>query len=122
TDTAKGKFGQAIAFKVAPSQRISDYEGQHYILVGNIFKDNKYQADNQKNRFEVHFKHATTPISDTKTVTEIIHYTYANGSPAVGDKVQTVRFTRSGTTDLVDGVTTWQGWMPAAGHFASVDS
>ena len=108
TDTAKGKFGQAIAFEVTPNQRISDYQDQHYVLVSNSFKDNTYQANNQQNRFEVHLKHATTPISDMKTVTRTIIEHLPNGKDQTTKQSVTLKMT--GTKNLVTGEITDAKW------------
>ena len=108
TDTANGKFGQAIAFEVAPSQRISDYQDQHYILVSNSFKGDTYQANNQQNRFEVHLTHATTPISDTKTVTRTIIEHLPNGKDQTTKQSVTLKMT--GTKNLVTGEITDTKW------------
>ena len=108
TDTANGKFGQAIAFEVTPNQRISDYQDQHYVLVSNSFKGNTYQANNQQNRFEVHLTHATTPISDTKTVTRTIIEHLPNGKDQTTKQSVTLKMT--GTKNLVTGEITDAKW------------
>ena len=51
----------------------------------------------------LHFKHETEPISDTKEVTETIHYLYEDNLPAANDVKHSVTFTKTGTKDLVTG-------------------
>lgn len=59
----------------------------------------------------VKYVEQTTNVSDTKTVTETVHYRYRDGRQAAPDKVQTVTFTRQGLRHA-DGTTTWQDWQP----------
>ncbi len=69
---ASGKFGQAITFETAPADEIANYKKKGYVLVSNDFNGNKYQADNSKNVFHVHFKHGSHDISEKKSITETI--------------------------------------------------
>ena len=109
TDNAHGTLGQDINFTVGPSQRISDYKDQNYVLVSNTFDDNKYQGDNTKNEFEVHFKHATEPASRTVKVNETINYVYAkdNSQAAPTYHAPKIEFHQTGTKDLVTNQTKW---------------
>ena len=106
-------------------QDIHHFLDEHYELVsdntnGQQLKfDNDDQADQQ---YEVHFKHATQPASETKTVTETIHYVYADGAPAAKDYTTSVDFQRTGTTDLVTNQTAWGAWTPVNAKLDSVPS
>ena len=104
---ANGKFGQAITFATAPSDEIANYKKQGYKLVSNDFNDNKYQADNNKNVFYVHFVHDTKKVSRNDDVNMTVHYVMDDGSVAPSDSKQTVNFTENGIQDLVTQKITW---------------
>ena len=104
---ANGKFGQAIAFATAPSDEIANYKKQGYKLVSNDFNDNKYQADNSKNVFYVHFVHDTKKVSRNDDVNMTVHYVMDDNSEAPSDNKQTVNFTEDGIQDLVTQKITW---------------
>lgn len=71
---------------------------------------------------EVHLRHGTQAVADTKTVSRTIHYQYADGSKAHDDVVQTATFSRTGAKDLVTNTTAWGAWAPADDVFAAVTS
>ena len=102
-----GKFGQAITFTTAPTDEIASYKKQGYKLVSNDFNDNKYQADNSKNVFYVHFVHDTKKVSRNDDVNMTVHYVMDDGSVAPSDNKQTVNFTENGIQDLVTQTITW---------------
>jgi LPXTG-motif cell wall-anchored protein len=113
TDTATGKSGDEISFNIDPATRINNYKSQGYILVSNSFTAGaKYDSDNAKNVFVVHLKHGTKSATQDVTIKQTIHYIYADGTKAADDNVQSVKFTRTGTTDLVTGKTTWNPTSP----------
>ena len=107
---ASGKFGQAITFATAPSDEIANYKKQGYKLVSNDFNDNKYQADDSKNVFYVHFVHDTKKVSRNDDVNMTVHYVMDDNSEAPSDNKQTVSFTENGIQDLV---TKHIDWTPA---------
>ncbi|MFJ6921379.1 MAG: BspA family leucine-rich repeat surface protein, partial [Lactobacillus crispatus] len=104
---ASGKFGQAITFETAPTDEIAKYEKQGYKLVSNDFNSNKYQADDSKNVFHVHFVHDTKKVSRNDDVNMTVHYVMDDGSEAPSDSKQTVNFTENGIQDLVTQTITW---------------
>ncbi|MGO5391766.1 mucin-binding protein [Lactobacillus amylovorus] len=104
---ASGKFGQAIAFATAPSDEIANYKKQGYKLVSNDFNDNKYQADNNKNVFYVHFVHDTKTVNREHSASFTVHYIYKDGGQAKPDHEQTLSFTENGSQDLVTQKITW---------------
>ncbi|MGN8863634.1 mucin-binding protein, partial [Lactobacillus amylovorus] len=104
---ASGKFGQAITFATAPTDEIANYKKQGYVLVSNSFNNNKYQADNSKNVFYVHFIHGTKKVSRNDDVNMTVHYVMDDDSKAPSDNKQTVNFTENGTQDLVTQKITW---------------
>ncbi|MGO5298514.1 mucin-binding protein [Lactobacillus amylovorus] len=104
---ANGKFGQAITFATAPSDEIANYKKQGYKLVSNDFNDNKYQADNNKNVFYVHFVHDTKTVNREHSASFTVHYIYKDGGQAKPDHEQTLSFTENGSQDLVTQKITW---------------
>lgn len=64
----------------------------------------------------------TEEVSDSKTVTETIHYVYNDGTKAHDDYVASEAFTRTGTKNLTTGETTWNAWTPASAEFKAVQS
>ena len=102
-----GKFGQAITFATAPSDEIVNYKKQGYKLVSNDFNSNKYQADNNKNVFYVHFVHDTKKVSRDHSASFTVHYIYQDGGQAKPDHEQTLSFTEDGIQDLVTQKITW---------------
>ena len=107
TQTATGKFGQTIEFKIDPDTQVADLYGQGYELVSDNFSHQKYQSDNTKNQFEIHVRHQTVPATRTSAVTETVHYQDRNGRQLVPDTHETKTFTETGVTDKVTGKTTW---------------
>ena len=135
TDNGKGKFGQPITFRTDPANTIKYYEDQGYKLVTNNFKTtDTYQADNNKNQFEVHFKHGTTDVTPdkpktpsdiipgttkhypsgvdkddlNKTVTRTINVISPDGKTTTIK--QPVTLQRSATVDDVTGQITYKPW------------
>ena len=135
TDNGKGKFGQPITFRTDPANTIKDYEDQGYKLVTNNFKTtDTYQADNNKNQFEVHFIHGTTDVTPdkpktpsdiipgttkhypsgvdkddlNKTVTRTINVISPDGKTTTIK--QPVTLQRSATVDDVTGQITYKAW------------
>lgn len=78
----------------------------------------------------IYLKHSTptpTPttekVSDTKKITETIHYLYRDtGLPAHGDYVTSITFTRTGTRVIDTGATTWNAWDHSSYVFAAITS
>ena len=141
TDTIKGQYGQTIKFN--NDQTINDLIKKHYSLVGKLTpkksssdssvmplsldpSDDTYtfDADDNNNVFEIHFKHAHTYPTRDNTVLMTVHYVDENGHQLAPEKVQTVTFTDTGDQDLVTNKTKWdysKSWMQSQ-RFADVDS
>ena len=66
---ANGKFGQTITFATAPTNEIANYEKKGYVLVSNSFDNQKYQANDNNNVFEVHLKHGNITVTTKKPQT-----------------------------------------------------
>lgn len=109
--SAAGKFGTEIQFKQNPDQQVVDLQTQHYELVSDNFKHQKYQSDNAQNQFEIHVRHQMTDAHRTDDVTETVHYQDNHGNTRHPSTVQTKTFTEHGITDQVTGKT---AWTPAA--------
>ena len=107
SDQQNGKFNQTITFEHDPTAEIVNYKKQGYVLVSNNFDNQKYQADNKSNSFEVHLKHGTGESSRKGDVNMTVHYVMDDGSEAPSDNKQTASFTESGTKDNVTGNITW---------------
>ena len=120
TDTANGKFNQAISFSETPTNVINDLIKRGYKLVSNSFKGQTYQNDNSKNEFTVHLAHNTKNVSKQNTVTRTINYLDNDGKAIQAPIIETVTFTQNGTTDLVTGNTTWN--TPSSQTFETVKS
>lgn len=103
----------------APTATIDHYLGEHYQLVSNGLAK-VTQFANADQTYEVHFTHATTPVTEREDVTEVIHYVYADGRQAAPDHTSTVQLTRTGVHDEVTGETSWNAWT--RGNFAPVTS
>lgn len=99
----------------------------------NALDDNQVKAfdgiKSDSNNIEVTVTYAkdepvdvTTPVSDTKTVTETIHYVYGDGTKAHDDHVATITFTRNGIRHSNSGNVDWNAWTPTTGTFAEVKS
>lgn len=112
TQVANGKFGTEIQFKQDPDQQVIDLQSQHYELVSDNFKHQKYQSDNAKNQFEIHVKHQMMDVQRTDKVTETIHYLGPDGNKLAPDKTQTITFTQHGVKDQVTGQIDWNSVEP----------
>ena len=64
----------------------------------------------------------TVPVSDTKNITETIHYVYSDRSKAHDDNVATLTFTRTGTKHTKTNTTDWNPWTPVSANFSKVKS
>lgn len=61
-------------------------------------------------------------VTDSKDVTQIIHYVNQNGVPVLPDHTQVRHYTRTGDKDLVTGEITWGAWNIANGENAYFDA
>ena len=121
TDSSNGKFGDQINFGHDVDTQIKAFEVQGYKFKSNSFNGQKYQADNSKNQFEVHFTHGMKNVSRTSTITRNIKYVdQKTGKEVHQPVIQTLTFTENGVTDLVTGKTTWE--TPSDQQFVKVES
>ncbi|MCC4324315.1 YSIRK-type signal peptide-containing protein, partial [Limosilactobacillus reuteri] len=115
SNTLTGKAGETINYSTADS--IADYEKQGYVLVNDGFSDNPVfdNVDGNEQIFKVTFRHGQIPVGPdtpdkhgvdpsevTKNVKETVHYVGA-GDKTPADNVQTSKWTRTVTVDVVTG-------------------
>ena len=122
SDSQDGKFNQVITFEHDPAEVINSFEEKGYKLVLNDFNGDKYQADNSKNVFYVHFIHGTHVISEKKAITETITYKMSDGSKAPDQVEKQVEFSRDGYNDEVTKQDHWNKWQPDKQSFNAVST
>lgn len=69
---------------------------------------------------KIAIQHKTEEVTDTHTVTETIHFKYADQSQALPDTIQTITFIRNGVKDLVTGETIWGKWDKESSTFPEI--
>ena len=91
------------------------------ISYGNFNND-----ETQDQNFVLHFKHATAPTTDERIATETINYVYGNGTKqglvAAPTSTTDVKFTRTGTKDLVTTQVVWDDWKANSESLPAVKS
>ena len=105
---------------------IAEYEKQHYDLVSDDTNGNELLFDHDDDVdqvYNVHLTHHMTPINDTKTINETIHYIYEDGKTVSPDVVGTpVVFTHDGERDEVTNKEHWNDWKSEKDSFDAVKS
>ncbi|MGA3510060.1 KxYKxGKxW signal peptide domain-containing protein [Lactiplantibacillus plantarum] len=91
---------------------IADYSNQGYVLVrdsypvsGAIFND-----DDVVHSYLVQLAHVTTATTETKTITQTVHYQSTTGTQLHDDTVRAMTFTRTKRVDQVTGDVTYSNW------------
>ncbi|AJT50398.1 hypothetical protein LBLM1_04615 [Limosilactobacillus mucosae LM1] len=131
-DTVDGHTNETINYSTA--DKIKKYEDQGY----ELFKDNfpageKFDNDDANDQtYTVIFKHHRENVDPnhssadgtkgTKTLTETVHYKYANGAKAAEDQTAQVTFTRNGVLDDVTGIVAWGKWNEASQSYKALTS
>ena len=122
-DTVDGHTNETINYSTA--DKIKEFVGKGYELVSNDFKPGtKFDNDDKTDQtYTVIFKHHRENVDPnhssadgtkgTKTLTETVHYKYANGAKAAEDQTAQVTFTRNGVLDDVTGIVAWGKWNEA---------
>ena len=131
--TLTGAYGSKANYDI--QGQIKNFENHGYQLVSDDYPANGEVFNNpgHVNKYVVHLKHKVTSDSTTnnpdnvadltKTVSETITYTYANGKTAAQSVTNKVTFTRTATKDQVTGKVTYGAWTPAGNDdFPAVDS
>ena len=131
-DTVDGHTNETINYSTA--DKIKKYEDQGY----ELFKDNfpageKFDNDDANDQtYTVIFKHHRENVDPnhssadgtkgTKTLTETVHYKYADGTKAAEDQTAQVTFTRNGVLDDVTGIVAWGKWNEASQSYKALTS
>ena len=121
TKELTGDYNTTDAYRT--TKTIKKYTDKNYELVSDNYPSNGVTYNTTYQKFEVHLRHKTAPVEETKTVTETIKYVYENGDQAATPKVQKLDFKRTNTKDLVTGKISQEGvWAPSTGTFSEVVS
>ncbi|MFR0617667.1 mucin-binding protein [Limosilactobacillus mucosae] len=131
-DDLDGYTDETIPYSTA--EGIKKFEGDGY----ELFKDNfpageKFDNDDKNDQtYAVIFKHHRENVDSnhssadgtkgTKTLTETVHYKYANGTKAAEDQTAQVTFTRNGVLDDVTHIVTWGKWNEASQSYKALTS
>ena len=131
-DTVDGHTNETINYSTA--DKIKEFVGKGYELVSNDFKPGtKFDNDDANDQtYTVVFKHHRENVDPnhssadgtkgTKTLTETVHYKYANGDKAAEDQTAQVTFTRNGVLDDVTGIVAWGKWNEASQSYKALTS
>ena len=100
---------------------IQDFVGQHYDLVSDATKGENLvfdHDDSQNQVYNVHLSHHTHQINEQHTITETVHYQYADGLARSGKaaddfNANALTFSRDGFNDEVTGIDHWNAWTPS---------
>ncbi|KRK96317.1 hypothetical protein FD25_GL001805 [Levilactobacillus acidifarinae DSM 19394] len=122
TEALKGDAGTVSDYRTAAT--IQAYLQQGYELVSDDYPTTGAEFTTEVQTFTVRLKHRMTTISNSKRVTQTIHYVYADGTTAAPDYTAWLTFTRYGIRDEVTGVATWSEWqnIDGQGSFAAKTS
>ncbi|WP_295746437.1 LPXTG cell wall anchor domain-containing protein [uncultured Limosilactobacillus sp.] len=113
-----GAWSPAQEFASVKSPEIHGYTPDREVIGGVSVDHNSQNIE----KTVVYTKNAPTVVKQSKTVTEIVHYRFENGSQAHDDYIATPNtFTRTGEKDAVTGQITWGSWTPTQ-QFAQVKS
>ena len=131
-DTVDGHTNETINYSTA--DKIKEFVGKGYELVSSDFKPGtKFDNDDANDQtYTVIFKHHRENVDPnhssadgtkgTKTLTETVHYKYADGTKAAEDQTAQVTFTRNGVLDDVTGIVAWGKWNEASQSYKALTS
>ncbi|MDB8656635.1 mucin-binding protein [Streptococcus anginosus] len=121
TKDLNGLYGQTDPYQTATT--IKKYTDQNYELVSDNYPATGVTYNETLQTFEVHLRHKGAAVLETKTVTETIKYVYEDNTQAADTKVQTLKFYRINTKDLVTNKIVYKGpWILSTGTFPEVVS
>jgi len=113
TDVLTGDQGTTADYTTA--NKVASYLKAGYELVNDGVPTDGIVYGEETASYVVHLTHQVTAITDKdalqKTITQTIHYVYSDGTTAAADKVATIQFARTGTTDAVTGGSTYTDWV-----------
>ena len=119
SDTITGTYGSASDYN--PNTLIKQYEGEGYQLESNNYPTNGevFNDDGHQNVYTIKLVEGTTQYTPsdnpkglelTHTVTQTIHYKYADGTQAKPDHTASITFNRTATENNVTHVITYSPW------------
>ncbi|GAD44697.1 mucin-binding protein [Streptococcus constellatus subsp. pharyngis] len=121
TKDLNGFYGQTDPYRTA--ETIKTYTDRNYELYSDNYPTNGVTYNETLQTFEVRLRHKVASVQETKTVTETIKYVYEDNTQAAATKVQTLKFERINTKDLVTNKIVYKGpWIPSTGTFPEVVS
>ncbi|WP_270206698.1 mucin-binding protein [Streptococcus anginosus] len=121
TKDLNGLYGQTDPYRTA--ETIKTYTDRNYELVSDGYPASGVTYNETLQTFEVHLRHKGAAVLETKTVTETIKYVYEDNTQAADTKVQTLKFYRINTKDLVTNKIVYKGpWILSTGTFPEVVS
>ena len=121
TKALNGLYGQTDPYRTA--ETIKTYTDRNYELVSDGYPASGVTYNETLQTFEVHLRHKGAAVLETKTVTETIKYVYEDNTEAADTKVQTLKFYRINTKDLVTNKIVYKGpWILSTGTFPEVVS
>ena len=121
TKDLNGFYGQTDPYRTA--ETIKTYTDRNYELVSDNYPTTGVTYNETLQTFEVRLRHKVAAVQETKIVTETIKYVYEDNTEAANTKVQTLKFERINTKDLVTNKSVYKGpWIPSTGTFPEVVS
>ena len=121
TKDLNGLYGQTDPYQTAAT--IKKYTDKNYELVSDNYPASGVTYNETLQTFEVHLRHKGAAVLETKTVTETIKYVYEDNTQAADTKVQTLKFYRINTKDLVTNKIVYKGpWILPTETFPEVVS
>ena len=120
--TVQGDFGTSSSY--SPDAEISALESRGYELVSNNFKPITFNKDSKSPivNYQVVLKEQIVNTTESKTITQTIHYVDQTGKTLAADHTATITFTRPVTTNKVTSATTYGNWTPSSSDFPEVVS
>ncbi|MCT3230491.1 mucus-binding protein [Lactiplantibacillus plantarum] len=91
---------------------ITDYSNQGYVLVRDSYPVSGaiFNNDGVVHSYLVQLAHVTTATTETKTITQTVHYQSTTGTQLHDDTVRAMTFTRTKRVDQVTGDVTYSNW------------
>ncbi|ETY73023.1 internalin [Lactiplantibacillus fabifermentans T30PCM01] len=120
TDELSGAAGTTSGYRTITT--IKGYVDQGYELVSDDYPTAGVVFVDGLPVYTVHLQHSQTALNDSKTVSQTIHYVYADGTTAATDHTAKIEFTRTGSHDQVTGTDTWDAWLSTQNSFDAVTS
>ncbi|KRL13163.1 hypothetical protein FD38_GL001288 [Levilactobacillus zymae DSM 19395] len=114
TENLTGDVGTTSDYRTDTT--IQGYTDAGYELVTDDYPADGVTFTSAAQAFTIHLKHGLTTLSNSKRVTQTIHYVYADGTTAAPDYTAWLTFTREGTRDQVTGAETWGEWQNIDGQ------